>query len=99
MSSKKININSQGPFLPGCVTQVTAKCGKKKCICKEDPTYFHGPYFRWTGSIDGKRTTVTLTEEEAIECQLRIKNWKSLQEKIALILSKGLARAPWTDRK
>jgi hypothetical protein len=98
MSSKKINIYAQGPFLPGSVTQVMVKCGKKKCLCKEDPDYFHGPYFRWTGNIEGRRTTVTLTKEEAVECQLRIKNWKSLQEKVALIAKNGLARAPWTDR-
>jgi len=75
-----------------------AKCGKKNCRCKVDPEFLHGPYYRWTGAIDGKQTTVTLTKMEAGECLRRIENWKKLQKKIALIKDQALQRAPWNER-
>lgn len=100
MSSKKnkILISVSDPVLPGTISQARAKCGKKTCRCQKDPRFLHGPYYRWTGLINGKRTTITLTKEEAQECKRRIKNWKRLQEKIALIGEKALSRAPWNER-
>lgn len=59
----------------------------------------HGPYYRWTGMLNGKQTTITLTKEEAQECAKRIKNWSRLQQKLALIRDQALASAPWTERK
>src|SRR5262249_20286093 len=42
------------------------------CRCRLDRKYQHGPYYRWTGWINGKPTTKTITEEVARECQKRI---------------------------
>ena len=99
IEKNKNSISFFGPVLSGTISEARAKCGKKTCRCQKDPKFLHGPYYRWTGLIDGKKTTVTLTKEEAKECERRIKNWKRLQEKISLIGQKALARAPWTDRK
>jgi hypothetical protein len=44
--------------------------------------YLHGPYYRWTGWIDGKPTTKTVSKDVARECQKRIENYKELQKKI-----------------
>lgn len=99
MSSKKEKILFEGPVLPGSVSQAMAKCGNKECRCnRKSKPQLHGPYYRWTGFLNGKRTTVTLTEEEANECLRRIENFRRLQEKIALISKKGLSSAPWLDR-
>ena len=95
---QKITLSAVGPVLPGTVSTAMAKCGKANCRCKTDPEFLHGPYYRWTGAIDGKQTTITLSEEEAEECLRRIKNWKKLQGKIALIRDQALARAPWNER-
>lgn len=75
-----------------------ARCGKKNCRCHEDPSQRHGPYYRWTGLIDGKKTTVTLTQDEAKECQRRIQNLKKLKATLAKIVQSSLDTAPWTER-
>jgi hypothetical protein len=56
-----------------------------------------GTYYRWTGVIDGKRTTKTIAKEVAAECETRIKNYRSLQKKFEQILGEALAEAPWND--
>jgi len=75
-----------------------ARCGKKNCRCHKDPSQRHGPYYRWTGLIDGKQTTITLTPNEAKECQRRIQNLKKLKATLAKLVKTALDTAPWTER-
>ena len=95
---QRIAISVPGPVLPGTISTAMAKCGKKNCRCWTDTEYLHGPYYRWTGAIDGKQTTVTLTKNEADECSRRIERWKKLQRKLALIVTEALEGAPWNER-
>ena len=95
MSSRKITITSPGPILPGTISTTHAKCGKPTCRCREDPKDLHGPYYRWTGWINGKATTKTISEEIARECQKRIENYKELQKKINETVANALDQAPW----
>ena len=88
-----------GPMLPGCVSTAMAKCGRSYCRCKNDDAFRHGPYYRWTGTINGKHTTITLTKEEAKECERRIKNYRRLQEIIDVVIRKSLDDAPWNNRE
>jgi hypothetical protein len=97
--NEKITISISGPVLHGTVSTAKVKCGKANCRCRTHADYLHGPYYRWTGSIEGKLTTVTLSEKEADECTRRIENWKRLQEKLALIVKTAVATAPWNERK
>ncbi len=97
MSSKKIQIISVGPILPGSITTARSKCGKSNCACKSMPDKLHGTYYRWTGIIDEKRTTKTISKEIAAECQKRIRNYKKLQQKIRVVIENGLDNAPWKD--
>jgi hypothetical protein len=97
MSSEKVTITSPGPILPGTISTAHAKCGKPTCRCRQDPNYSHGPYYRWTGWIDGRATTKTVSEETARECQRRIENYKQLQKKIDKTIADALDRAPWTQ--
>lgn len=97
-SASAIHLISPGPILPGSVSTAMARCGKQTCKCWEDPSQRHGPYYRWTGIIDGKKTTVTLTQEEAQACQQRIKNFKKLQARLAKVITVALETAPWTQR-
>ena len=100
MSSKKNRtLTLPGPFLIGTISTAMAKCGKPNCHCRTDPSKRHGPYYRWTGVIKGKPTTITLTEQEAEECKKRIAHWRSAQKKLALMAQQDLARAPWVARK
>jgi len=53
---------------------------------------------RWTGMLQGKRTTKTISQENARECERRIKNYKKLLKKIDEILKNALKEAPWHDK-
>lgn len=83
------------PLLPGSITTALSTCGKPNCACKNKRPKLHGLYYRWTGFLDGKRTTKTLSKEVARECQRRVKNYRRLQRQIENLLAQALAHAPW----
>lgn len=87
----------QVPLLPGSLSTASSTCGKPNCACKADPPKLHGLYYRWTGFLHGKRTTKTLTKQQALECQRRITNYRKLQRQIEKLLAKSLAQAPWRN--
>jgi len=90
-----IKINIKGKVLPGSISPSYLSCGKKNCSCLAETPKLHGPYFRWTGFLDGKRKTVTLDPAIVDEALTRIKNFKLLMEAIENIKSKALNEAPW----
>ncbi len=96
--TNKIKFN--GYILNGSVSTARSQCGKQNCACKAKKPKLHGIYYRWTGIIDGKRTTKTITPQMAKECRSRIKNYKKLKEQLDLLLEQALKEAPWiTDFK
>ena len=90
----KIEIN--GKLLNGTISTARSRCGKKKCACKSKKPRLHGPYYRWTGIIKGKRTTKTITPEVASECRRRIQNYRRVKKQFDNILRRALQEAPWT---
>jgi hypothetical protein len=99
MQAKKpsfFNLKVHLPLLPGSLSTASSTCGKANCACKADPPKLHGIYYRWTGFLQGKRTTKTLTKQQAQQCQRQIKNYRKLQGQIDKLLAKSLAQAPWT---
>jgi hypothetical protein len=94
-NNKIIIIEVTLPLLPGSISTASSTCGKPHCACKKQPSRLHGVYYRWTGFLDDKRTTRTLSKEEAQECKRRIKNYRRLQRQIEKILAQSLAQAPW----
>ena len=93
----KITIVAKGPILPGTISTATSKCGKPNCACKAIPPKLHGPYYRWTGFLNGKQTTKTISQEVAEECQRRISNYRALQKRLEQIVHDAFANAPWTE--
>jgi len=87
------------PLLPGSVSTASSTCGKPHCACKANPPQLHGVYYRWTGTLEGKRTTKTISKEVAKECERRIKNYRQLQRKIEKLLTQALAQAPWKEEQ
>lgn len=85
------------PILPGSISTVSSQCGKPNCACKGEPPILHGPYYRWTGLVDGKRTTRTISKEVAKECKRRIKNYRNLEKKIKKLVLEGIKNAPWQE--
>ena len=78
------NIYFDGPILPGSVSVARGQCGKPRCACKGQPPCLHGPYYRWTGFVEGKRTTKTINKETALECKRRIRHFRSLQRMVEI---------------
>ena len=93
----KRTIRIDKPILPGCISTAFATCGTSGCACKSRVPKLHGPYYRWTGFIDGKRTTRTITKEQAKECERRIKNYRRLQAQLDRLVAAELKSAPWLE--
>jgi len=93
----KITIVAEGPILPGSVSTARSQCGKPNCACKASPPKLHGTYYRWTGFVEGKRTTKTISKGTAEECERRIKNYRALQSKLDRLVESALAEAPWRE--
>ena len=96
---KTISLTLRLPLLPGSLSTAKSTCGKAHCACRAKPPKLHGTYYRWTGIWKGKRTTVTLSAEEARECGLGIKNYKTVKKRLDELLRKGLMNAPWKTRR
>jgi len=91
----KIIIKTEGPVLPGSISTANSRCGKKLCSCQVKPKKWHGPYYRWTGFVDGRRTTKTISLKSAMECKRRINRYQALKRKVDDLLTQALNDAPW----
>ena len=93
----KIKIEFDDPILTGSISTAQSRCGKQECVCKAKKPKLHGTYYRWTGIIEGKRTTKTITPEIARECRKRIQNYKKLKRHLDLLLEQACREAPWVS--
>ena len=98
ISLKKVVLEAKLPLLSGSLSTARSTCGKAQCACHQDADKRHGVYYRWTGMLEGKRTTKTLSKEEAIECQASIKNCRELQKQISDLIRQSMKTAPWAKR-
>ena len=85
------------PLLPGSLSTARSTCGKPNCACKAKPPRLHGPYYRWTGFLHGKRTTKPLSPEQARECKQRIRKYRALEQQLRQLLRQALNEAPWNE--
>jgi hypothetical protein len=98
LPAKTITLRLTIPLLPGCVSTARSTCGKPNCRCKAKPPKLHGPYYRWTGLLEGKPSTKTLTLAEARECRRRIAHYRTLEKQIRQLVRHALKNAPWNQR-
>lgn len=94
---KTITLQVTLPLLPGSLSTARSTCGKPNCACKAKPPKLHGPYYRWTGFLEGKRTTKTLTPQQARECKQRITHYRTLEKQIRQLVRQALQEAPWNQ--
>jgi hypothetical protein len=94
-AQKRVALHISLPLLPGSLSNARSTCGKPNCACKAKPPKLHGPYYRWTGFLEGKRTTKTLTPEQARECRRRIANYRLLEKQIQQLVRQAFETAPW----
>jgi hypothetical protein len=93
----RITLHITLPLLPGSLSTARSTCGKSNCACKAKPPKLHGPYYRWTGFLQGKRTTKTLSPQQARACKERIANYRALEKQIQHLLRQALQEAPWNQ--
>lgn len=93
----KTTLYFKGPILHGSISTAKSRCGKQRCVCQSKPPQLHGAYYRWTGVIEGKRTTKTISKEVAEECKIRMARYRKLQRQIALLLKQAVLDAPWVS--
>jgi len=98
-AAKTLWLRLDWPLLPGCISKAYSRCGKSGCPCKAKPPKLHGPYYRWTGLVAGKPTTITLDVTEAGECRRRIKRFHRLQKRLRQWIAQGMRCAPWKQRE
>lgn len=98
-AAKTLWLRLDWPLLPGCISKAYSRCGKPGCACKAKPPQLHGPYYRWTGLVAGKPTTITLALAEARECDRRIKRFHRLQKRLRQRIAQGMRCAPWKQRE
>lgn len=91
----KINLKFDGPILPGSISTAKSRCGKLGCACRAKKPKLHGPYYRWTGIINGKRTTKTISRETAIECEKRIARYEKVRRQFDDVIASAIEQAPW----
>jgi len=96
---KTLTLHIALPLLPGSLSTARSTCGKPNCACKARPPKLHGPYYRWTGFIQGQRTTKTLTPQEARDCQQRIRHYRAFEKQVRQLLRQALQAAPWNQRR
>ena len=58
-------LSKVGFAIDGSLVQLSARCGKPNCRCKEDPPQLHGPYWQWSAKVAGKTISRRLDDEEA----------------------------------
>ncbi len=97
MPNEKIILQAIRPILPGTVYESQIKCGKKNCKCYTDPKVFHTLY-QWSGNIDGKNTSRSLTKEMYLECKKRTAKYKMLRELLKKECNEALKNAPWIKK-
>jgi hypothetical protein len=69
-----------GFLLKGSVVQSYKRCSSAGCGCQTDPDKLHGPYWQWTGKVDGKMTTRALSEEQVSRYREWMENSKRFEE-------------------
>jgi hypothetical protein len=94
---KTIALHITLPLLPGSLSTARSTCGKPNCACKAKPPKLHGPYYRWTGFLLGKRTTKTLSPAQARECRRRIAHFRALEKQIQRLVRQAFQNAPWNQ--
>jgi hypothetical protein len=97
VANQTISISVEGPILPGTVFMSRVKCGKKNCRCV-DPALRHKVY-QWSGNIDGKNTSRTLTREMYLECKKKTANYKTFKRLFVAEVNKALKAAPWMKKR
>lgn len=74
----KAKLQNLGYVCLGSITRRWLTCGKPSCICHQDPSRRHGPYYHWTRKVRGRTQSRMLDESLARLYEQGIRNHQSL---------------------
>ena len=97
LKDENVRLNVDGPILHGTVYKSLVKCGTKTCGCAKSQKKMHTAY-QWSGNIDGRNTSRSLTKEMYIECKKRTQNYRKLKELLNKEIDKAIKNAPWNNK-
>jgi hypothetical protein len=66
-------------FSKGTVLERKMKCGQPGCVCHQDPSKRHGPYWEWTYKARGKTVNVKLDSETGPLYQAACQQYRKLK--------------------
>jgi len=75
----KQELTALGFVRPGSLVRRYMPCGKPGCRCMAEPPILHGPYYQWTYQVRGKTITRRLTQAQAAQCEVWIRNYRKLR--------------------
>ena len=90
----KASLMSLGPVVPGCLREVSLRCGKKNCRCRTNQKKdWHGPYVFWD-RMDGKRlASRSIAPKHVKVIRHWIRNRKDFERIVRAIYRRGLKMA------
>jgi hypothetical protein len=68
-----------GYFCKGTVLERRMKCGQPNCVCHQDPSKRHGPYWEWTYKVHSKTVNVKLSSEAGPLYKAASKQYRTLK--------------------
>ena len=74
----KKEISSIDYILRGTINKKYLKCGKKQCICHQDPNKLHGPYYLFTKKVKGKTVSKLYSKEKAFFLNVYLKKYNDV---------------------
>jgi hypothetical protein len=80
----------------GSLSERTIKCSKPGCLCGEDPSARHGPYFSLTRAVEGKTHSRFLNPEQATLARQQIEAGHGFRTKLEAYWEGCEA---WADRQ
>jgi len=84
------------PMRRGSLSERTIKCSKPGCLCGEDPSARHGPYFSLTRAVEGKTHSRFLNPEQATLARQQIEAGHGFRTKLEAYWEGCEA---WADRQ
>src|ERR1051325_7501849 len=63
----------------GSIAARMKPCGRSNCRCAADPSAWHGPYYVWIRTENGRFVQTTLTKDVAERMSAAIANYRTLE--------------------
>jgi hypothetical protein len=78
-----------GLVIPGTIRETYLLCGKAGCVCAENDSARHGPYYLWNRKVNGKLTSKSISKDKLALYEGWLENRRLLEEIVQEMLEMG----------